>query len=488
VLTWLESLPKAALDARPTLWVMYASALSMTSQLAAVEEKLQAAEAALQGAEPDAWTQNLIGHIAAIRALLAAAQNQAETVIAQSQRALEYLHPNNLPVRTATIWKLGFAYQLQGDRPAARQAYTDAMAISRASGNTIIYNSAATGLGNIQEADNQLYAAAETYQGLLQQAGGPTLPVAAQAHFGLARIFYQWNNLEAAQEHGQFSAQMAHQMESFDALAAFEVFLARLALARGDSSAATAILAKSEAFVRQNNFVYRMPEIAAAQVLTLLRQGNITAAARLAETHGMPMSQARVYLAQGEASEALALLEPLRKLAEAKHWEDERLKVMVLLAVALDVHGEKDRAVELLGEALALAEPGGFIRIFLDEGLAMAQLLTESAAFGIMTDYTRKLLAGFELAQSPAKSDDEPSQTQGLPEGRKNVEPLTEPLSQRELEVLQLIAQGLSNREISQRLFLAVDTVKGHNREIFGKLQVQRRTEAVARARELGLL
>ena len=224
-----------------------------------------------------------------------------------------------------------------------------------------------------------------------------------------------------------------------------------------------------------------MPEVAAAQVLTLLRQGNLAAAAHLAQTHDLPISQARVHLAQGDPSAALAVLEPLRQQVEAKGWQDERLKVMVLQAVALHAHGEKDKAVQLLGDALALAEPGGFIRIFVDEGLPMAQLLSEAAAHGMMPDYIGKLLAAFEAEEQ--KSEDKSHLPAASP-----AQPLIEPLSQRELEVLQLIAQGLSNREISERLFLALDTVKGHNQKIFGKLQVQRRTEAVARARELGLL
>ncbi len=172
------------------------------------------------------------------------------------------------------------------------------------------------------------------------------------------------------------------------------------------------------------------------------------------------------------------MLEPARRQAEAKGWADERLKVMVLQAIALHALGDKVKAVQLLGEALALAEPGGFIRTFVDEGLPMAQLLSEAAAQRIMPDYTGKLLAVFEAEQQ--KGEDKPY----LP----HAQPLIEPLSQRELEVLQLIAEGLSNREIGERLFLALSTVKGHNRVIFDKLQVQRRTEAVARARELGLL
>src|SRR5437016_8744080 len=119
-----------------------------------------------------------------------------------------------------------------------------------------------------------------------------------------------------------------------------------------------------------------MPEIAAAQVLALLRQGNLVAAAHLAQTHELPISQARVHLAQGDPPAALAVLEPWRRQVEARGWEDERLKVMVLQAVALQAHGEKDQAVRLLCDALALAELGGFIRTFVDEGRPMAQLLS----------------------------------------------------------------------------------------------------------------
>jgi LuxR family maltose regulon positive regulatory protein len=256
------------------------------------------------------------------------------------------------------------------------------------------------------------------------------------------------------------------------------MFLARLKLAQGDVDGAAAMLAQASQSARQQNFVHRMPEVAAAQVLTLLRQGNLSAAAHLAQTHQLPISQVRVLLAQGDTSAALAVLEALRQQVDAKDWQDERLKVMVLQAVVHHAQGEKDKAVQLLGGALTLAEPGGFIRIFVDEGVPMSQLLFEAASRGIMPDYICKLLAAFEsdAQQSEDKPDLSPDQ------------PRNELLSQRELEVLQLIAQGLSNDEIGKRLFLALDTVKGHNRKIFDKLQVQRRTEAVARAHEMGLL
>jgi LuxR family maltose regulon positive regulatory protein len=478
VLNWLESLSPSVLDARPSLWVMYASALSISGQNSRVEQKLQAAEAALSGAELDDRTRNLMGHIAAIRAMLAAGQQHVETIIAQSRRALEYLDPDNLPVRTATTWKLGYAYHLQGDRAAAGQAYAEAMSISQASGNLIIDVLATTGLGAIQEAENQLYRAAETYRRVLQLVGDPPQPAACEAYLGLARIFYEWNDLEAAQEHGQKSLQLARQIEGISTSAGCGVLLAHLRLAQGDITSAASILAEAERFVQLHDFAHLMPKVAAEKALILLRQGKLAAAAELWQKYNLPAGQARVHLARGDMSKALELLESWRQEVEAKRWGDEQLKAMVLQALARHAVGEREEATRSLGEALALAEPGGFIRTFVDEGAPMAQLLSEAVADGIVPDYVRRLLAVFETEARKSES------ISGLSPARA----LIEPLSQRELEVLRLIAQGLSNREISERLFLALDTVKGHNRKIFEKLQVQRRAEAAARARELGLL
>ncbi|SDN68160.1 LuxR family transcriptional regulator, maltose regulon positive regulatory protein [Paenibacillus sp. yr247] len=481
VLNWLSSLPKTVLDTRPSLRVIYASALLMVGQLTGIEQQLQATESSLQGIEPDEKVRDIIGHIASIRATVAVSQHQVETILVQSHRALEYLHPGNLPIRTATTWTLGYAYQLQGDRAAASSAFTEALSISQMIGHVIITIMATLGLGNIQEAENQLYVAVETYRRVLKLAGDPPQPVACEAHLGLARIFYEWNDLDAAKHHGQQSVQLARHLEHTDRVVAGEVFLARLELARGEVSGASAILAKADHFARQHNFVNQMPHVAAAYVLALLQQGNLAAAAHLAQKHELHSSKARVHLAQGDTTAALAVLEPLRGQVEAKGWEDERLKVMVLQAVALHAHGEKLKAAQILVDALTIAKPGGFIRIFVDEGIPMYRLLWDLATHPFMSDYIGKLLAEFDAEE--LKSEDESDKRLA-----QTPKPLIEPLSGRELEVLQLIAQGLSNREISERLFLALSTVKGHNRNIFDKMQVGRRTEAVALARKLGLL
>ncbi len=473
-LNWLESLPTTVLDARPSLWVIYASALLSVGQHTAVEQKLQAAEAALQDIESDDNTQDLVGRIASMRATLAIIQHDVETIITQSRLALKLLHPDNLFNRMAATWTLGFAYQLQRERAAASQSYTEVMSISQSMPVSIYTLAAAISLGQIQEADNQLPLATKTYRHVLQLAGDPPPLIACEAFLGLARICYQWNDFDTAQQHGQQCAQLTQQQESIDTFAYYKVFLARLKLAQGDSAGATAALNEAEAYIQQHNFMFRMPDVVAAQVITLLRQGNLAAAAHLAETHELPISQARVYLAQGDTSATLALLAPLRQQMEAKSWQDERLKIMILQALALQAHGDLDQAVQLLGEVLALAAPGGFIRIFVDEGPAMAQLLSETAVRGIMPDYCGQLLAVFEGEGQKVKIESHPPPAQ----------PLTDPLTKRELEILRLITAGLKNKEIAEQLVISLNTVLYHIKNIYSKLGVNKRTQAIAKAKE----
>ena len=497
ILEWLASLPKSVLDARPLLWVRSATMALTAGQTTGIEEKLQAAEIALKDAGLDAQTRDLIGQIAAARSTLALTQYQPETVIIQSHRALEYLPPENLAFRFTANWTLSVAYQLQGDRAAASRALVEALSISEASGGMFSTILALSHLGLLQELENQLYRAAETYRRVLQLVSDQPLPNAAEAQLGLARIGYEWNDLDAAEQHGQQALLLARQYgHLLDRFILCEVFLARLKLAQGDVNGAAAILAQTDRATREQNFVQRMPEVAAAQVLTLLRQGDVAAAARLVQTHDLPISQARIYLAQGDSAAALEILKTLRQQMEAKGWQDERLKVMVLQAIALRAHGEKDKAVQLLGDALALAEPGGFIRLFVDEGEAMRLLIADFRVLiekqkhrenQQIIEHADKILAAFTQPAAKLQSAiSNPAPLRFGDYGQQST--MVEPLSQRELEILKLIAQGLSNREISARLFLALDTVKGHNRRIFDKLQVQSRTEAIARARELGLL
>jgi LuxR family maltose regulon positive regulatory protein len=215
-----------------------------------------------------------------------------------------------------------------------------------------------------------------------------------------------------------------------------------------------------------------------------LKQGNLDAAADLAQTHELPISRARVLLAQGDPSAALAVLEPLRQQMEAKGWADELLKVMVLQTIALHAHGEKDKAAQLLGEALALAEPGGFVRIFVDEGEPMRLLILDfrlwiekQAHEGHKPiEYVDKLLAAFAQIVPVPQS-----------EASNQKSDIIEHLSERELEVLKLLRSELSGPEIAGQLIVSLNTFRTHTKNIFNKLGVNNRRAAVHRAEELDL-
>ena len=479
VLSWLESLPKEMLDAKPSLWVTYASALTMVGKpVDQIEEILYFTETALQNSPQNDTTRDLIGHVAAIRAMLATPQNQTEAIITHSLRALEYLAPENLSVRTTTSWTLGYAYQLKGDYAAAAQAYEEAFTISQMSGNTIISIAVKTSLGQIQEIENKLHAAAENFQQVFQLAGDPPLPAACEAHVGLARLHYEWNNLDKAQFHAQQSIKLAQQLENVDTPVSCQLVFARLKLAQGDLVGAAEIVEDTEKFIRQHNFSHRMPEVAAAQIEVLLAQGEFEQAIRLTNQFELPLSLASIHLAQGNPAQALAILEPYHQQIESAGQQNELLKVIIHEAIAHQLLGQNDLAMQYLNQALTMAQPEGHIRTFIDKGSQIVTLLSSAIHQSIRPDYSQELLSALEKQQHASQTPTTSTPTQ----------PLIDPLSERELEILHLIAQGLSNNEIGERLFLALNTVKGHNRKIFRKLQVQRRTEAVARARELHLL
>jgi LuxR family transcriptional regulator, maltose regulon positive regulatory protein len=258
---------------------------------------------------------------------------------------------------------------------------------------------------------------------------------------------------------------------------ATDLVLARLKLAQGDAPGAAALLATAEEAADQHDLAYWRPALAAAQVQTLLRQGQLAAAAQYAETHPYPLSQARVHLAQGDTEAALKALEPFRQQAEAKDWSDDRLKVLVLQALAFQAQGEHAPALAVLEAALNLAERGGLIRTFVDEGPAMATLLREASKRGHAPSYIPKLLAAFGPVDPPAASEAKTPATLALPE----------PLSEREREVLALLRTELNGPEMARELSVSLATLRKHTQNIFSKLGVNNRRAAVRRADELAL-
>jgi len=472
ILRWLETLSTEILNDNPSLLVIYGWVLMISYQNSLVEPKLKMAESLLQDSHDD--NRDLKGQIAALRAMLAANLYQTDDIIEQSQLALELLNPKNLYVRTVVMRSLAIAYQFRGERTAARETYLKTIELSEASNNRFTNILARTGLGIIQLSDNQLIQAEETFLHVIELVGEPSTPIACAAYLRLARIYYEWNELDKAQQYAEKGVELAHQIDTIDSAVSGEIFLAKLKLIQGDLSGAESLLSELERVIEQRKFEQQIPALIEVQVRLYLKKEEIEVASRLAYSYDLPLSQARVLLTQQKPEQALDVLENYHQQIEEQDWVDERLKVMLLQALAYQATHQTDEALNLLQELLSLTKSNNFMRLFVDEGKVMQQLLSVLYSQGFMPDYTRKLCSAFdEVAHSPLKLANQA---------------LIEPLSERELEILQLVADGLSNSEISERLYLALSTVKGHNRNIYGKLGVSRRTEAVALARELGLL
>ncbi|RJX38530.1 LuxR family transcriptional regulator [Paenibacillus pinisoli] len=480
VLAWLGSLPDRELHARPSLEVMYASALLMKGDLMKAVLHLESAEKALQAMPQDVRTSDIIGHAASIRATLAVSRHDAETILSQARRTLAHLHPRNQAVRTATVWTLGYAYQLQGDRAAAEEAYSEALAVSQTIGHGMIALMSMLGLGLVRQSDNQLRAAGDWYRRVLELAGDPPLPVACEAHLGLGAIYYERNDMAAAEQHAAEAARLAPLLQHTDRIVACKLLQAKVKLANNEAKEAAALWTEAEGLAKNYRFTHQKKGLAAMRTALLLSKQQHDQAAGLLKHDEPTISLAKVFLANSDASAALSMLVDLRHDAEENGRSDELLQLKAIQAIALHMQGNKDEAVSLLLEVLTEAEGEGFVRLFLDEGPPMEELLLETAKRRQLPDYIGTLLAYFRQSAECAHN------SQVRRAAGKQL--LIEPLSSRELEVLRLIAEGLSNTEIASRLFLALSTVKGHNRIIFDKLQVSRRTEAVARARELGLL
>jgi LuxR family transcriptional regulator, maltose regulon positive regulatory protein len=465
---WLASLPKEEMDRRPELWVRYATTSLAAGRIKGVEECLRSAEAALAGAEADALARNLGGRISTARATLAMTRYDAKGMIAYSLAALDSLVPEDHAFRASAGWILGTAYQSIGRREEAGTVFEEALAASRAARSVFSEILAITSIGEIRETGDDLHGALGAYEVGIALGGEHPLPSACEAHLGKARVLYEWNDLDAAEASARRALALARTYEAgIDRFVPCEVFLARIELARGRAAGAAAALEAVEAAARSRGFALRLPEIAAAKAQTAIARGNSEAALRYAKESGLARLEARALLACGRAGDSLAVVERWLATAKERGLSDEILRSEIVRALALGDAGKDDEARSSLGEALVMAESGGIVRSFADEGPSVARLLEAMAAESPLSDHASRVLAACRPGAAAVPA---------------------EPLSPREREVLALIARGLSNQEIGERLFLALDSVKGHNRRIFEKLGVQRRTEAVARARELGLL
>ncbi len=519
LLGWLKALPDEVVHVRPVLSVDYAGALLQGGELEGVDARLQDAERWLDTtadlrARPDVPAAAMVvvdeeefrrlpGAIAVLRAGQALARGDVPETVTYARRALDLVPEDDYFRRGAAAALLGLASWARGDLEAAHRSYADGMASLQKAGNISDAVGGALALADIRIAQGRLRKAMRTYERALQLAteqGDPVMRGTADMYVGMSELHRERDDLHAATQHLLRSKEQGEHTGFPQNPYRWRVAMARILEAQGDLDGALDLLHEAERLYVSDFFPNVRP-IAALKARMWVAQGRLGEALGWAREQGLSAHDdlgylrefehstlARVLLARYKSDreehsihEAIGLLERLLQAAEEGERTGRVIEILVLQALAHEAQGDSPSALVPLERALTLAEPEGYVRVFVDEGRPMAQLLSEAAAHGIMPDYTARLLAVFEAEEH--KSADESHLPPALP-----AQSLIELLSQRELEVLRLIAQGLSNREISERLFLAVITVKGHNRNIFRKLQVRRRTEAVARARELGLM
>jgi LuxR family transcriptional regulator, maltose regulon positive regulatory protein len=510
---WLESLPAEVVRSRPRLCVVQAIGALLGGRLEAVEPLVADAERALGATaeepyEPSAGravslVANVPAAIAVVRAELACEYGDAERTLEFGQRALTHLTDADHMLRHFAESYLAMADWLGGRLVEAEQALAGPAAEQVSAG--VSYLAALyRDLGQVQRDRGHLGAALRTYErtfGIASQAGQP-LPPAGIAHVDIAEVLYERGELDAALDHATQGVALSRQLGWARQLAAGLAIVARIRHAQGDRAGAVTAMREAERVQPSPAVVDLLNPMPALGARLALAQGDVAAAVGWVRTRGLGAEDnpsyprereylvlARVLLAQQAPEKALGLLERLHALAAAQGRTGSLIEIQALRALARSASGDQAGALAALAEAVALAAPEGYVRVFVDEGAPMAGLLRQlladrrqerPAVAAVPRDHLARLVDAFEQADLPVRP---PVRTGGVV-----VAGLVEPLSARELEVLRLLAAGAPNRAIAKQLVVTLDTVKRHVSNLFTKLQVANRTQAVARARELGLL
>jgi LuxR family maltose regulon positive regulatory protein len=505
---WLIAVPQEVVRARPRLIVAQAIAALNAGRLDSVEPLLEDAERALTTAsepyQPSIGRQasmlaNIPAAIALLRAALAGLRGDAERMTELVRWAKAQLAEDERGPRFSVRWNLAQADWMRGRLAEAERAFAQIVAEGRAALEPHLTLSAGAVLGRVQRAQGHLDAALRTYQEGLEFAArsGPTAMLsAAVAHLGMAEVLYQRNQLEQALRHATEGIRLGRQFTSTQTLASGLATLAWIRQASGDSAGALEAMDEAYRVMPTQDVVALHNPVLAERARLLLAQGEVLSAASWVEARGLGEGDqlsysrereylvlARVLLARNAPDRALDLLERLGVAAEAQARIESVLEVLALEALALDAIGAPARAVAALVDALALARPEGYVRVFVDEAAPMSVLVRQVT--GEQRPYAEQLLAVLD------RSEDEGAQARGLCcaslQDHAQLGALIGPLTERELDVLRVLAAGLSNQEIAQELYLSAATVKVHLKHIYGKLEVHNRTQALARARSLNL-
>jgi LuxR family maltose regulon positive regulatory protein len=502
VIRWLRSLPAAWLDRRPALRLTYAWALVSQLELRGAEEQVGAAERAL-AAEPGLA---LDLDVEILRGLLTRTANRPREAIDLYRRALGRLPAESHFLRGVLFLELAMAQLMIDELPAAEASLEAARVANGRADNAFGVLLSEWNLAEIRIAQGRLHEAlALARQSLrLAEEGGRKAPGAAMAHGVMAAIRREWNDLPAAVELAGRSWELGQQGQIAGGLLVGSFSMARALQSLGDFAGALAALDRAEEILSRGGQPGLVEIIHALRAGIQLDRGRIDgdresleAATRWARGAGLLdgwredleerfpgihrrefpfLVAARILIARGETAAALDLLGHLLAMAERSGRVHSTIEILALEALARAGRGELEKALAALRQALRLAEPGGFLRTFVDSGPELGRLIRQAAPGVVSPDYARRLSEAFgpEVAIAPAP----PPPLLELPE----------PLSEREVEVLRLIATGLSNADAGRKLFIAPSTVKKHLENIYAKLGTRNRTQAIARAREGGVL
>ncbi|HEX6557556.1 MAG TPA: LuxR C-terminal-related transcriptional regulator [Ktedonobacteraceae bacterium] len=509
-LGWLHELPEAQMHAHPFLCVYHALLLVFTNQPEAAETRLREAEQSVKAGMSAGQAPTILGYVLAIRAVIARFSGHIPHAVSLARQALDLLPEAEVYPRAGAMVTAFLTYQISGDvtRAAEREVAT-AVALIRTSGNLFAIEVSVWLLAQLHVLQGRLRQAAATYAQVVKEV--PHLEVlhtmftSFYYYFGWGDLLREWNELEAAEQHLMGGMALINErlpIEPSIAILGYSA-LARLQQARGNAHAASAALDTLMHLAQQRHFAPQMvARGAAVQAQLELAQGNATAAIHWADASGLPaqdndlsypregeyLALARVRIAQAHddpqstfLQDVLHLLDRLLKDAEAKARLGSALEILIVRALALEAHGDRTAALSTLERALVLAAPEGYIRLFVDEGAPMLALLRQARVHSAVPGYVATLLSAFGEQHTPTLPPPSP-----LPAARPNV--LLEQLTEREREVLRLLLEGASNREIAHRLVLSVNTVKRHVYNICGKLGVQSRSQAIIRARGSNLV
>ena len=509
---WLQGLPADVVRVRPRLCLAQALWAWIGGRLEAVEPLVAEAERAYPGVAEEPYepsvgratslVANVPAAIATFRAGLGCVQGDPERATRFGHQALAHLADADRTLGSFARWYLAVAEWLRGRLAEAEQALAGLVAEQRGAGERY-FARLCYDLGQVQRAQGHLEAALATYQQALDAAGGAArlLPPAGMALVGQAGVLYERGELEAARDHATEGVGSWRQLSYSLQLVAGLATLARIRQAQGDPAGALEAIAEAERVQLSPTVVALFNPVPALRARLALARGEVAEAARWIQDRGLgPGDQpsyprereylvlARVLLAQHAPDRALGLLERLHHLAVVQGRMGSVIEIRALQALARHASGDEPAGLAALAEALTLAVPEGYLRVFVDEGAPMATLLgrllttpatTQVAAAAVPPVFLDRLLEAFEQAGQAA-----------LPRSRRGaaLPGLVAALSGREVEVLGLLAAGKSNPAIAEELVITLDTVKRHVTHILDKLGAANRTQAVARARELGLL